>query len=175
MSDPNIEAVYPLSPTQEGMLFHTLYEEGSQVYFQQLTFSLEGPLDAGAFARAWRIATQRHAILRTVFLWDRQKKPLQVVRRSVSPDWREEDWTARTEPGGDEALEAFLEVDRRIAFEPSKVPPVRYSLIKLAPTRHHFVWSFHHLLLDGWSVALLLREVQEAYHALRRGAEPTLA
>ncbi len=168
----NVEAVYPLSPSQEGMLFHTLFAESSRVYFEQLTLTLAGTLDVETFRRAWQHVVDRHPILRTLFVWEKQKQPVQVVRGASPLEWSVVDWRGGT---ADEArLQAFLAEDRERGFEPSKAPPLRVTLVRVDDATQHVVWSFHHLLLDGWSTALVLREVFESYAAYRRGAEPGL-
>jgi amino acid adenylation domain-containing protein/non-ribosomal peptide synthase protein (TIGR01720 family) len=174
MTEASIETVYPLSPTQEGMLFHTLYDRESRVYFEQITTSFRGPVDVPCFKRAWQRVVDRHAILRTLFVWEGQKKPLQVVRRRVALAWREEDWRGRSAAEQGEALDSFLRADRDRGFEITKAPPMRLSLVRIADEEYHFVWSFHHALLDGWSVAILNQEVLSCYEAFVRGTEPDL-
>src|SRR5262249_44427549 len=173
-SEPNVEAVYPLSPVQAGILFHTLYSEGSRVYFQQLCTTYRGPLDLAAYKRAWQRMVDRHAILRTLFVWERQKAPLQVVRRRAELDWSEHDWTARSAPEAEAALEGPLAAAPTRGFDTAKEPATRMAAIRLAHDRHVIVWSFHHLLLDGWSVSVLNREVLACYAAFVRGEEPVL-
>src|SRR6476660_9376496 len=94
MATRNLEDVYPLSPLQEGILFHSLYAPESGVYVEQLSCALSGPLDADAFARAWRRVVERHAVLRTAFVWKTQKRPLQAVQREVELPLLSEDWSA---------------------------------------------------------------------------------
>src|SRR4051812_12612675 len=88
----NVEDVYALSPAQQGMLFHTLYDAGSGVYIGQLICSLHGNLNVPAFQRAWQPTIDRHPVLRTAFLWEGLEQPLQVVRRRVRLPWVLEDW-----------------------------------------------------------------------------------
>src|SRR5215469_7362574 len=88
----NIEAIYPLSPMQQGMLFHTLYNATSGVYFEQLKIRLSGELDVHAFKHAWRQLIERHPVLRTHFVWQDLKEPLQIVRQQVDLPWTELDW-----------------------------------------------------------------------------------
>jgi hypothetical protein len=174
VSESNVEAVYPLSPVQAGILFHTLYEPESQVYFEQLCISYRGPLDVVSFRRAWQRMVDRHGILRTLFVWERQKAPLQVVRRRAELDWSEEDWRERPPAEREEALEALLRADRDRGFAISKAPPMRMTSIRMEDELHLVVWSFHHLLLDGWSMTVLNREILACYEAFTRGAEPDL-
>ena len=82
-----VERFYPLAPMQEGILFHTLYDPQSGVYFEQLTCLLEGDLDEAALRRAWEQVVARHTIFRTAFVWEGLKAPVQVVYRQVTPPW----------------------------------------------------------------------------------------
>jgi amino acid adenylation domain-containing protein len=169
MSKKNTEAVYPLSPAQQGMLFHTLYTPESGMYFQQMSTTLRGALDVAAFRGAWRQVVDRHAALRTLFAWDRGEQPLQIVRREVTLPWREEDW--RDRPAAEQAaqLEALLAADRERGFNLNKAPLLRLTLIRLADAEYHLTWSFHHLVLDGWSLPLIFRDVFALYEAQRQG------
>jgi len=158
----NIEAIYPLSPTQSGMLFHSIYEDDAKAYFNQFSCRIHGSLDADAFEHSWRRVLERHPILRTLLLWKNRKKPLQVVLKNVSfavdrHDWRDSaaDWRER--------LAAFLEEDRGRGFDLDRPPLMRCALIQTAEDSHAFVWSFHHLLLDGWSLPIVLGEVFHFY------------
>ena len=165
----NIEDIYPLSPLQQGMLFHTLYDPESEFYFEQLSSTLRGALDVDALRRAWQSVIDRHTILRTAFFWERRDKPLQVVRRKVTLPWEQEDWRGLSTLEQQERFKAYLEADRRRGFELSKAPLMRVILIQLTEETYYLVWSHHHLLLDGWSVGLVMNEVFALYEAFSRG------
>src|SRR5688572_14853164 len=92
MANRQIEAVYPLSPMQQGMQFHSLAAPESGVYVEQLRCTLLGRLDVAAFLRAWQRVVDRHAILRTAFAWKSQERPLQVVHPHVELTLYQEDW-----------------------------------------------------------------------------------
>ena len=164
---PRIEAIYPLSPMQEGMLFHTLYAPHSGVYVEQMVFAIAS-LDVPAFQQAWQRVVARHGVLRTLFVWEKRTKPLQVVRREVELPWREEDWRLNEEPK--EALDAYLAAEREQGFELNKAPLMRFGLMRVTEEQYYFVWNFHHLLLDGWSIPLIWQEVERFYEAISRGA-----
>ncbi|MES1244666.1 MAG: amino acid adenylation domain-containing protein, partial [Acidobacteriota bacterium] len=174
MSEKAVEAAYPLSPVQEGILFHSLYAPEEGLYVVQLSCDLRGELDAGAFERAWQAVVDRHAVLRTGFTWKSGARPLQVVGRRVGVPVRIEDW--RGIPSGEQEARfaAFLAEDRVRGFKLNRAPLLRVALLRTGEREHRFVWTFHHLLLDGWSYALVLAEVFQAYQALRRSAEPKL-
>src|SRR5919205_487679 len=159
----NVEDIYPLSPLQEGLLFHTLYTPESGVYFQQLRFRFNGTLDAGAWERAWRRVVERHAVLRTAFAWQGHERPLQVVLRRVRVPWQEFDLRGLPESEQRERLEAFLEEDRRRGFDLARAPLLRMTLFRLSDDDAEFVCSHHHLLVDGWSTSNLLKELFAFY------------
>ncbi|MDX1531449.1 MAG: amino acid adenylation domain-containing protein, partial [Rhodothermales bacterium] len=154
---------------QEGMLFHTLVEPGSGVYVEQYACTLRGPLRADVLRQAWERALQRHAVLRTAFLWDGLDEPLQVVRHGVALPWAEHDWRALSADEQRRRLDALLHEDRISGFEPAQAPLLRLALIRIGEETHRLIWSFHHLLLDGWSTALVLKEVLADYAARCQG------
>ncbi len=170
-SKKNVEAIYGLTPLQQGMLFHNLLEPEAGLYNAQLHCTLDGPLDAGAFREAWRRTLGRHEILRTCFLWERLEKPVQVVQLEVELPWQELDWQHLDEAAQGRELAAWLEADRRRGFDLRRAPLMRVTLIQLAPQRHVTVWSNHHILVDGWSLPLVLRDVLGVYGRLALSGE----
>ena len=170
----NIEAAYPLSPMQQGMLFHHLYAPGSGVYFEQLTCTLHGDLNLEAFERAWQRVIERNAVLRTAFAWKRLEKMVQVVQKQVNLPLVREDWRGASAVEQAGRLEAFLADDRQRGFELTQAPLLRLTLFRTADDAYRFVWSHHHLLLDGWSVPRLLQEVFAFYEAFRQGRDLAL-
>lgn len=164
----NIEAIYPLSPLQEGMLFHSLYAPGSGVYVVQLSYRIAGNLNVEAFAHAWHEVMARHQVLCTSFHADRDK-PLQIVHRNVELPWAEYDWRSLSAEKQREELESLLKDDRERGFDPARPPLMRLMLISLAEDSYQFVWSFHHLLLDGWSMPLLHKDILLLYNAYCQG------
>ncbi len=169
MNPENLEALYELSPLQQGLFFHSRYAREPEVYFSQTRCTLEGPLDDAALEQAWRKVLERHPALRTSFHWKDLDKPLQVVERRVELPFERQDW--RDSAGIQEHFEAFLREDRQRGFELTQAPLMRVTLIRTGEEEHRLVWSFHHLLLDGWSLPLVLKDVMVLYEASRRGAE----
>jgi amino acid adenylation domain-containing protein/non-ribosomal peptide synthase protein (TIGR01720 family) len=163
--------LYPLSPIQRGMLFHSLLEPASGVYVEQLSLTLCGDLDAAAFEGAWHQAAQRHATLRTAFVWENLSEPLQLVRRDAKPPCLRDDWRGLTAEEQRGRLADYLSADRARGFTLSEAPLTRLRLIRLADETWQLVWSFHHLLLDGWSLPIVLEEVLAFYKAAREGRE----
>jgi amino acid adenylation domain-containing protein len=169
MTPNDIEAIYPLSPMQQGMLFHTLYTPGSSAYFEQQCLTLVGELDPAAFRAAWQATLARHPALRTLFVWEGRERPLQVVRRDVRLPWAEHDLRAMDAEAQAAHWDAWLAQDRARGFDLRRAPLMRVTLFRWGEARYRCVWSFHHLLLDGWSLTLVLREVFARYAALGGG------
>ncbi|WP_344535740.1 condensation domain-containing protein, partial [Streptomyces albiaxialis] len=171
-----LTAVWPLTPTQEGMLFRSLAEDrsaGSGVYVEQLVCVLAGDLDEEAFARAWQAAVDRHAVLRGVCVWQDVPRPLFVVPSARELPVAFQDFSAAEDP--EAALDAFVREDRRHGFDLDEGPLMRLTVARLAARRWAFVWTNHHVLLDGWSLPLLLGEVLEHYAAHHEGRPPGTA
>ena len=164
----NVEDIYPLSAVQEGMLFHTLEAPGSGVYVEQYACVVEGELDVDTMRRAWRHVAQRHPVLRTSFLWKGLDDPLQVVHRDLEIPWTECDAPDR------EALADFLRQDRARGLDTGRAPLMRLTRMRIAPDRHRLIWTFHHLLCDGWSTPRVVDEVLTSYEAFRRDEMPAL-
>ncbi|HKV06574.1 MAG TPA: amino acid adenylation domain-containing protein [Thermoanaerobaculia bacterium] len=159
----NLEDVYPLSPLQQGMLFHSLLAPESGIYVNQCSCRLRGELDAERFHQSWQKAVDRHAILRSAFLWEGFDEPLQAVRSQAAVPWRTEDWRGLS--AGEQAarLEELRTAERRRPFQLAQAPLLRLVLIRTGEDVWELVWTFHHILLDGWSVPLLLRELSALY------------
>lgn len=157
----NIEAIYPLSPMQQGMLFHGLLAPEAGAYVTQWLCML--PLTVPAFIRAWQEVVSRHEVLRTAFIWEGVDEPLQIVGRQVELCWQEIDWREYSEAEQQDLLRSWLEADRQRGFEFSTAPLMRFTFIQLDSECYQFIWSFHHLLLDGWSVPLVLKDVFAFY------------
>ncbi|WP_156434823.1 non-ribosomal peptide synthetase, partial [Bradyrhizobium lablabi] len=160
-----VEDIYPLSPMQQGMLFHAMHDGESGLYVNQVAAEMHG-LDAARLRRAWQAASDRHAVLRTGFVWrDLSGSPQQIVYRRAEVPFVEEDWRARA-AGWDRAqLDAALaDVSRQeqaAGFDLSRPPLQRVRLIRLGDDRHWLIWTHHHILLDGWSSARLIAEVMQ--------------
>ncbi|MYZ17134.1 condensation domain-containing protein, partial [Streptomyces sp. SID337] len=161
-----VEDVWPLSPLQEGMLFHASYDDqGPDVYTVQSTLDVEGPLDTARLRTSWEALLARHAALRACFRPVTGARMVQVIPREVTLPWNEADVSTLVEP------EALAEIDRLAARERAQrfdlaVPPLlRLLLVRLGERRHRLVVTFHHILMDGWSMPVLLNELSQVYAA----------
>jgi thioester reductase-like protein/amino acid adenylation domain-containing protein len=166
----NIEDIYPLSPMQQGLLFHSLYEPKSGVYFNQLSCTLGENLNVSALEQAWQQVVNRHPVLRTAFHWKRREQPFQVVYREVKLPVEHLDWRGVSLEEQQKLLDNFLCSDRERGFNFSQPPLMRLTLIQLE-NNYQLIWSQHHLIIDGWSSGLVLKEVFDIYNALERGQD----
>jgi amino acid adenylation domain-containing protein/non-ribosomal peptide synthase protein (TIGR01720 family)/FkbM family methyltransferase len=169
-----VEDIYPPSPLQEGMLFHTAYAPQSGFYVEQVSCTLGGDFNLAAFERAWERVMERQAILRTAFVWENLDRTLQVVERRVKLPVEELDWRGLSQAERGERLAAYLREDRRRGFAPSRAPLMRLAVALVDDRTRCCVWSFHHLLLDGWCISMMLREVFAFYEAFSQGRELAL-
>lgn len=167
----NVEDLYVLSPIQSGMLFHTLYAPSSGVYVIQVSCALRGDLNIKALEQAWQQVVQRYGILRSSFVWETLDRPLQVVNSHVELKLQQHDWRALSPEAQQEKLADWLKEDRQRGFVLDQAPLMRLILVREADELYRVIWSYHHLLLDGWSMQLLLKEVFTFYQAFDRGEE----
>jgi amino acid adenylation domain-containing protein len=170
----NLEDIYQLSPMQQGMLFHTLYTPESGVYFEQSLFTIKGTLDVKAFQAAWQRVVDRHSILRTSFMWEGLEQPQQVVLRRVQVPFEQQDWSSFSPAEQEQRINDYVAADRARGFDLATAPLIRLSLFQLAPDLYRFVFSRHHLVLDRWSRALLLKDFFAIYEALAKEHEARL-
>ncbi|MFI9379912.1 non-ribosomal peptide synthase/polyketide synthase [Kutzneria sp. NPDC052558] len=158
-----VEDIYPLTPLQAGMVFHSLVDGSSGAYFNQVQLRLTGIEDVVAFAKAWQRVVDRTPVLRSRIVWDGLAEPVQVVQREVTLPVTILDWTA---DDLDDKLRELLDNDRAGGLDLAAAPLMRVTLAKLAADDVLLVWTFHHVLLDGWSCAQLVQEVCEDYKAV---------
>jgi amino acid adenylation domain-containing protein len=169
---PTTEDVYPLTPLQQGLLFHSLYEPQSGVYIEQLSCLLRGRLDHTAFLDAWRMVIARSTPLRTAFVWQELDRPVQVVLPGEAPAIIELDWRDVSEPFQRERLREFLRNDRLRDFDLARPPLMRLALIRVADDARYLIWTHHHIVLDGWCLPIILADLFACYTFVKGGSEP---
>jgi amino acid adenylation domain-containing protein/thioester reductase-like protein/non-ribosomal peptide synthase protein (TIGR01720 family) len=170
----NVEDIYRLSPVQQGMLFHTLVAPEGGVYFEQFSPAYGKGFDPAAFERAWQQTLDRHPVLRTSFLWEDLEEPVQVVHRQVKLTVDRQDWRGLPAAEQRQRLADYMAADRRRGFDLQQSPLLRLGVVRLGDEDYRVVWSYHHLLLDGWSAGLVMREVLAVYLAAARGQAAAL-
>jgi amino acid adenylation domain-containing protein/non-ribosomal peptide synthase protein (TIGR01720 family) len=156
---------YPLTPMQQGLLFHARLAPGDTAYVNLLAVTFDG-LDPSRFRAAWRAAYARHDILRSTFHARDGAEPEQVVHPSAEPAFEEHDW--RGMPDLEERLARLGDAERARGFDLAAAPPMRLVLVRTGEATWRFLWVRHHILLDGWSSARLLAALAAQY----RGEAP---
>jgi amino acid adenylation domain-containing protein len=172
MTVQDIEDIYELSPLQQGMLLHSLYDGDPDTYVAQRSFDIDGPLDPGALIQAWEQVIAAHTALRTSFHWGDLDKPLQVVHRDALVPVQRHDWSDVDDEQQRARFDQLLADDRARGFDPAHAPLQRLHLVRLGTHRHGFIWTHHMLLLDGWSVPIVLNDVVQRYRSLTAGGPP---
>jgi amino acid adenylation domain-containing protein/non-ribosomal peptide synthase protein (TIGR01720 family) len=169
--DATFEDVYPLTPMQEGMLFHTLLDSGNN-YVEQMSWKITR-LDVYAFQQAWDALIARHAVLRSDIILQ-ESQHLQAVHRDAQARWDLIDLREFSLEEKRRRIEDILRADRAREFELDRAPLLRLSLLRTAEDKHIFVFSHHHILVDGWSLPLLLDELLVLYKAALGGVSAEL-
>lgn len=168
----DIEDIYELSPLQQGLLLHSMHDGAADMYLSQHTYSVDGPLATEALVGGWEAVAAAQPVLRTSFHWQGMDKPLQVVHRDVSLPVYRHDWSDLDDERQREQLRQLQTEDRAAGFDPEVPPLQRLHVIRLGDSRHKVIWTYHHVLMDGWSVPCFLDEVMAQYRSLAFGTPP---
>jgi acyl transferase domain-containing protein/NAD(P)-dependent dehydrogenase (short-subunit alcohol dehydrogenase family)/aryl carrier-like protein len=171
-----IEDIYPLSPMQEGMFFHSESDKDSAVYFNQVSYRIRGNIDISLLQKSINLLFRRHDILRPLFIYQGFERPLQVVLKERQVDFYQEDLRGVGDTNEKELIILrFRENDRRKLFDLSKDVLMRLAVFQLDEKEFDLTWSYHHILLDGWCLALLYTEFFEIYNSILEGRPHRLA
>ncbi|MDO3652556.1 plipastatin non-ribosomal peptide synthetase PpsC [Bacillus subtilis] len=171
---PEIQDIYPLSFMQEGMLFHSLYDEQSRAYFEQASFTINGQLDLERFQKSMDAVFDRYDIFRTAFIYKNVAKPRQVVLKQRHCHIHVEDISHLNEKDKEHCTEAFKEQDKSKGFDLQTDVLMRISILKWAPDHYVCIWSHHHILMDGWCLGIVIKDFLHIYQALGKGQFPDL-
>ncbi|MFE3031380.1 amino acid adenylation domain-containing protein [Streptomyces canus] len=169
-----IEDIYPLTGLQQGMLFHSRLALGTGAYWIWMGLPLQGDLDVDVLRQAWELVFARHEVLRTGVVWEQVPVPMAVVSRSVPLPWQVVDLSGLDEDAQQRAIDDYLAADETAGADFGAPTLVRVALVRLAERRHHLLWSYHHLVLDGWSSPAVIGEVLRVYQELVAGQQPKL-
>lgn len=171
-----IDDVYPLSPMQEGMLFHTLVDPESEQYFEQITCNINGPLDIIALRKSLAALIRRYDTLRTIFLHGDYAHPLQVVLKECDADFTFIDVRQECENGSkEESIRKYQQRDRSKKFDVTRDVLTRLSVLHTGNETFTLIWSHHHIIMDGWCMRLVMNDFQELYAGYINHHEPALA
>ncbi|NJC68037.1 non-ribosomal peptide synthase/polyketide synthase, partial [Planosporangium flavigriseum] len=176
----DVEDLYPLTPLQAGMLFHSLVDAdslvdaGSGAYFDQARLLLDGVADPRALGEAWQRVVDRTPALRSSVVWEGVDEPLQVVHRRVTVPVGYHDWRSLSEVEHEEELRRLLAEDRAQGLDLRSAPLMRLAIARYTDDQALLIWTSHHIVLDGWSLAQVFGEVCEQYAAITTGRRPAL-
>ncbi|MCZ4612098.1 amino acid adenylation domain-containing protein, partial [Streptomyces sp. Lzd4kr] len=166
MTRSQVEDVWPLSPLQEGLLFHAAFDsDGPDVYQGQRLLDLDGPVDADLLRTSWEALLARHPVLRAGFRRRKSGEAVQVIAREVKLPWRMEDLSGLDEGTAAVRLAELAAEDRAQRFNLAAPPLLRLLLVRLAENRHRLIVTSHHIIMDGWSMPVLLHELTAVYAA----------
>jgi len=162
----NVANIYPLTPLQEGFLFHALANNDDS-YIQQIAYVLKGGFDEQRFFAVWETLTACHDSLRTLFFHTGTERPLQVVLKQHRPELIAIDLRHLDEAAQNRRRRQIKERDRRRGFRLDKDSLMRFTLLRLADDLTEVLWCHHHIILDGWSLGILLAECTALYEDLQ--------
>lgn len=166
-----IAAAYPLTQTQQLMLNRHLFDPVADANYNESVIDLHGRLDPELLRSAWDALAQRHEVLRTSVEWAGLPEPVHLVRRRSPEALRVLDWTALSPARVERRLAALLEEERTRPPALCGTPPFRLTLVRITAEESRLLWIDHHILLDGWSSQILIRELLAAYASLAAGRE----
>ena len=162
-----IQNIYPLSPMQEGMLFHNLMSDDKKEYFEQTSLKINLNIDTALLLESFNTLIDRYDVLRTVFVYKGQNKPRQVVLKTAKFKLTIEDISTLSQQDKDIYVKNFKEADRNKGFDLSKEISIRAAIIKVNEQEQLLIFSFHHIIMDGWSVPIIFNELFSIYNALK--------
>lgn len=163
-----VEDIYTLTPMQLGILYHTLNDPTGKAYIQQGRCVLRGLLDVNRLSGAWRRTIARHAALRTSFEWAGVRHPVQVVKNDAELNVRYLDWSGIDSANRQQMLEESLARELTVPFDLRHAPLLRVTIIRFSEQEHVIIWTYHHLILDAWGEANVLRDVILLYNGPSR-------
>ena len=174
--DENIEiqSIYPLSPMQSGMFFHWLKDKKSPAYFEQIEFYFKGDINPPLFEEALNTIIAHYDVMRTVFAYERLEEPLQIVLKRRKINLQFEDISHLDAADRETFLAKTREKDQQRGFDLTIDHLTRFSLFKTDHQSHIFIWTFHHILMDGWCLGIIQHELTRIYHLLEKGESITL-
>ena len=167
----NIEDIISLTSMQEGLLFHYITDQSGQEYHEQVSIDLEGDLNLALWQRAWDFVIQKNEMLRVVFRWKGIDKPVQVILRNHQVLIQFYDYSEQEKSKRSSCLAAIKRIDLDTRFNIEK-ETLRLAICKFSDNEYTMIISHHHILYDGWSNGIIIKELMSAYNALSRGEEP---
>jgi amino acid adenylation domain-containing protein len=169
-----IKDIYQLTPMQEGMLYHSLLDNESYAYFEQIILIINGKLDINCLKESFNKLIERYDILRTAFIYEKVDKPIQIVLNHQKNDILFENIVQLSKEDKRAFVEEFKTKDRRKGFDLTDGKPIRLAVIKTDETSYNLIWSFHHIIMDGWCMGIIFKEFLEIYGSLKENKQLNL-
>ena len=169
-----IEDILPLAPMQQGILLHSLLEQGNGIYLMQDQYDVGADVDFEAFKFAWQQVVQRHPALRTAFHGLESGVQRQIVMRRVPSPVQLIDLSHLSRDAAEAELDDLLNSEREQGFDFARAPLLRLRLIKFGEADFRIVQSHHHALIDAWCRGLMLTEFFAHYRAFLDGRQVSL-
>ncbi|MGE5343973.1 MAG: amino acid adenylation domain-containing protein [Candidatus Omnitrophota bacterium] len=166
---PGIDDIYTLTPMQEGMLFHYLMDKQSPAYFEQTSYRIKGELNRGLFEQAFNGIIERHDMLRTIFVHGEVHRPAQVVLKHRKKSIYDEDISHLGADEQESWIKKFKNNDKARGFELEEDILIRMAILKIDTDKYEIIWSFHHIIMDGWCISILVKEMLQTYYGLVQG------
>jgi len=164
----DVKDIYSLSPMQEGMLFHYILDRKSSAYFEQTTFTLRGKINIKAFEKAFNKIIEKYDVLRTIFTYKKTKKPRQIVLKNRESKIYYQDIYHLDKEAKRVFIEKYKEEDREKGFDLERDIPMRISILRISQNAYKIVWSFHHIIMDGWCLGIIIKDFFDIYTKLRK-------
>src|SRR4030065_1614360 len=165
--EKEIQDIYPLTPMQEGMLFHSLLDRFSNAYFEQIIFSINGELKIEFIEKGFNLIIKKYDIFRTIFIHEKLKEPKQLVVKERIADVYFEDISDLKENDKVKFLEKFKIKDREKGFDLSKDILIRLSVLKTGEDSFKIILSNHHIIMDGWCLGIIVKDLLSNYKSLK--------
>ncbi len=160
---PEIEAAFDISPLQEGFLFYAVSSPDSDQYSIQTCWTYNSKINTDALKQAWEEIYVAHPALRTAFEWKGTARPYQAVYKNTAAPWNLIDFRNIAAHEREKLFDEQRENIRKKPFELDKPPISRLHLFIFGESEYRFVWTIHHILIDGWSIPLVINELNARY------------
>lgn len=174
MKESEIKDIYTLSPLQEGILFHSIYQKNDSAYFVQMAYTLTGQFDVNAAQSSLQQLIERHDVLRSSFVYEGLERPYQVVLHSRKLPFEVIDTRNSTAEESRNFLNDFKQKDKELYFDLSKDCLMRATVILAPEDKYEFIWSYHHIIIDGWCLKTLENEFFLLYNAFSNNQQELL-
>lgn len=162
-----IQNVYGVTPMQEGMIFHSLLDQKSQTYLQQFSFLVSMTIDLELFEQSINEVINKYEALRTNYIYKDVKKPLQVVLKKRTLKTVYKDISGLDKDEQLSVINEFINKDRVKGFDLAKEILIRVKIFKVEEAKYQMIWSFHHIIMDGWCMGIIMQDILVYYDKLK--------